>query len=288
MAIDFPSPATAGDKYTYGGVTYTYTAQGTWQGGTTPPPPTVVPTAAMLNAGRLGWSGATGLIFRPYNGDSVRVNGVVHPIPSAGIPIPATGLTANTTYLVGLNAALAPVFATSLTHAPSAVVNNVGTEVLGAATGVDTLIGMIRTDAAGAFVDTPDKRYVASWFNPPKRVLKSAADINTSTTSTTPVPAQPSSDVHWVKFAGRSGWVAANGGVCVGTGAYYGYTYVWVDAVLATPGASFSPYYANYWGDYTLVHSVADLADGYHTASVYVATGGTSCQWNGRFTGEVE
>jgi hypothetical protein len=202
MAIDFPSPATAGDVYTYGGVTYTYTAQGAWQGGTTPPPPTVVPTAAMLNAGRLEWTGATGLIFRPYNGDSVRVNGVVHPIPSAGISIPATGLTANTTYLVGLDDALAPVFATSLAHASSTVANNVGTEVMGSNTGTTTVIGMIRTDAAGAFVDTPAQRFVRSWFNSDRQSLVSAP-LAESTSSTSWVEITSAKRVEFVKWAGE-------------------------------------------------------------------------------------
>lgn len=81
MAIDFPSSPTVGQQYTYGGVTYTYTAQGVWattpaaSGGSTP----TVASAGTVR-GLLGLTTATTVsgsyraaVLLNSAGDSVRL-----------------------------------------------------------------------------------------------------------------------------------------------------------------------------------------------------------------------
>jgi hypothetical protein len=57
MPIDFPTGPTIGQQYTYAGVTYTYTAQGTWATSTLP---VSIPSGSLMmfqqNNAPLGWT----------------------------------------------------------------------------------------------------------------------------------------------------------------------------------------------------------------------------------------
>ncbi len=125
-------------------------------------------TAVACHSGRLVWASNTTLLFQPWNGDVIKINGTYYQIPAAGITIPNTGLAASTTYLVGLSysgGVLTPFFyANPSSHAPSSTAGNVGVEIIG---GNDaySLIGMVQTNTSVQFVDTQAVRGVISWFN---------------------------------------------------------------------------------------------------------------------------
>jgi hypothetical protein len=134
-----------------------------------------------FNCGRLVFTNATTLTLQPYKGNLILINGTLYPIPSAGVTVTNTGLSASTLYYVyalvsGGNVALE---LSTTTHATSATSGNVGTEIK---SGDDTraLVGIIRTTASGTFADSTTQRFVRSWFNRPTAVLNSPGIVNTS------------------------------------------------------------------------------------------------------------
>jgi hypothetical protein len=131
-----------------------------------------------MQCGRLQYVSATALSFKPYNGDRIKINGVVYPIPSAGIAgltpptsvfkegVAAQPLVANTTYYVYAfnNAGTITADFSTTGHATSATAGNVGVEIK-SGNDTRTLIGLIRTNASAQFQNDAANRLVISWFN---------------------------------------------------------------------------------------------------------------------------
>jgi len=127
--------------------------------------------------GRLQIASATALSFVPFNGDRIKIAGILYPIPAAGITglgntgiylngVAAQNLAANTLYYVYafLNAGVITGDFSTTGHATSATAGNIGTEIK---SGDDSrsLIGMIYTSGSSGFVNAQGTRYVMSWFN---------------------------------------------------------------------------------------------------------------------------
>ena len=150
--------------------------------------------------GRLVYVSASALSFAPYNGDRIKINGVIYPIPSAGIAglantsvvvasTPGQNLAASTTYTIfAFNAGgvITANYIAGTSHATSATAGNVGTEIYPAADSM-TLIGMVRTNASSQFVDTAANRSVLSWFNRRNIDARGANTAGAITVSTTAV-----------------------------------------------------------------------------------------------------
>jgi hypothetical protein len=150
------------------------------------------------HGGRLVYASATALAFKPFNGDYIRVNGILRPIPIAGITglgntgvyvngVSGQNLAANQTYLVYLfdNAGVPTAdFTTGTTHAPSQTPNMIGTEVKWLSGSEDvtrTLIGMCRTSGTSQFFDDGLSQIgVASWQN---RRVRNIPGVGTGTIS---------------------------------------------------------------------------------------------------------
>ena len=73
MPIDFPGSPTVGQQYTYGGITYTYTAQGVWSQAALA---NYVPTNATANI-------TAGYTFTPFNAGT-KSSGTFTPDPTVG------------------------------------------------------------------------------------------------------------------------------------------------------------------------------------------------------------
>jgi hypothetical protein len=136
--------------------------------------------------GRLTYSSSSQLIFKPYKGDRIKINGTIYQIPSAGIAglgntnifldgVAGRTLAANTVYRVYCfnNAGVLTADYSTTAHATSATAGNVGTEIK---SGDDTrsLIGLIVTSGSATFYDTQQSRFMRSWFNPPNLTAQSA------------------------------------------------------------------------------------------------------------------
>jgi hypothetical protein len=145
------------------------------------------------DCGQLTFTSTAALAFKPYKGDTLKINGVVMQIPSAGIAglgaptsvflngVAAQTLVAATTYFIYAfsNAGTVTADFSTTGHSASATAGNVGIEIK---TGDDTrsLIGMVRT---GATVIYASDLQTASWFNRrPKVALQSQSVVAASTT----------------------------------------------------------------------------------------------------------
>jgi hypothetical protein len=105
MAIDFPASPTAGQQYTFGGVTYTFTAQGVWvvassagavaQGSRTPQGRLTLLTGNPVMPSTQ--AGKTALLYSPYVGDMLPVSdgSIVTMTQFAELSIATTDTTKN-------------------------------------------------------------------------------------------------------------------------------------------------------------------------------------------------
>ena len=161
-------------------------------------------------------SPATQIVFQPWNGDLVKINGVIYHIPSGGVVAGSTGVYLNgvagqsltasppTAYYVYLfnNAGTLTIDYSTTAYAMSVQSGNVGTFIK-SGDNTRTLIGLVLTagTAPNVFYDGLPNRYVRSWFNR-RRLALQGTGISNSWSS--PVNT-------YVAIGGSVGWMAWNG-----------------------------------------------------------------------------
>jgi hypothetical protein len=145
------------------------------------------------NCGRLSFVSSTQLQFVPYNGNKIKINGVIQPIPNAGI----AGLTNTDCFVNGvahqtltvssfyriyafMNAGVMTADFSGVGHATSTTLDNEGTEIK-AGDDTRTLIGLCFCGTGGIFINDVPNRLVRSWFNRARTLA--IADASGSTTS---------------------------------------------------------------------------------------------------------
>jgi len=172
--------------------------------------------ALVQYGGKLSYVSATALQFVPFMGGYVALNGAQRAIPSGGIAglantgvfvggVAAQNLAANTVYFVYVfdNAgALTADFWTTAAgpHATSSTAGNVGVEIR-SGDNTRSLIGIIRTIAAGQFADSATQRFVRSWFNRNTVALSRNATATLTTASTTLVELSTNLRIEVVVFS---------------------------------------------------------------------------------------
>jgi len=135
---------------------------------------------------RLDLSGSS-LLLSPQSGNRLHIDGKNHIIPDAGVSLAAPGV-ANTTYYIY---AAYPSGSPALLYSTTAPATANGIKVMtGDAT--KTLVGMARTDANGAWVDSATQRFVASFYNRRKRNCITIIGSDATLVSGSPVSIGPS------------------------------------------------------------------------------------------------
>jgi hypothetical protein len=257
--------------------------------------------------GALSVVNPTLLRFTPYAGGYIKHNGVLRPIPSAGIAglantnvlvgnVPGSSLVANATYLVfvtDVNGVLTADFHAGVEHHPSTAPGNEGTEIMTGAGGASeqqsfSLIGMVRTNASAQFVNTPAQRFVRSWFQKNPLAMTGPAVNGVGTSYAVQVSSLGSqidfiswaNETVYARFAGFVGATAPPPG-----DAYCG---VLIDTSAgATLGAMtyHTSTVANAWGAVCPGFSVNNLAEGYHFISYGAFTNGANTIHYGELSG---
>jgi len=259
-------------------------------------------SAPTPHCGRLAYIGTTQLTFLPFNGDKIKINGVIYTIPGTGAGIAGlanTGvrvnnvagqnLAANTNYWVFAENVSGTITAHFWTvagglaaphHRPSQTAGNEGLEVWYNGTELPqfTLIGLIRTNASAQFVDTAAVRGVLSWFNQRPRVAQGKFSTNRFTASTSYVEINSEIAVGFLTWVDNAVLLSASGATS-NSGIASGGTKIYVDAAAIT-GENFSTSAAGgYLGSVGLMTALGGLdtlTEGYHTATLYgMASGGT-------------
>lgn len=118
--------------------------------------------------GRLVRSGGN-LVFQPFNGNQIAINGEFQTIPAAGVSLAPGAAVAGTTYFIYafMVAAVMTLEFSTTVHATDVTT---GVEIKsGDAT--RSLVGMARPIAGPLWTDTNAQRFVISWFNKRPRPL---------------------------------------------------------------------------------------------------------------------
>lgn len=163
MAFDFPSSPTPGTVYTpAGGPSYTYDGAA-WK--------LRAPSDALINA--VGWRfeqvSTTLCRLMPYNGSGIRINGVVYPIPAAGVSFSNSGLGLNGmwdvyAYINSSGAITLEGVVVATGHSRDTTPGNVGTEIKNGDPS-RSLVGKVWVNASGVFQMDDTVCSVRSWMN---------------------------------------------------------------------------------------------------------------------------
>lgn len=227
---------------------------------------------------RLGLAGGD-LILRPYNGNQIIIAGVPRTVPNAGVTFASAGLAASTTYFV-----YAWMDGEVMKLEASTTVRAQHTDGVWIKTGdpTRTLVGIARTDASTAWVNSVTQRFVRSFFNRKSERMWGRFTANRSTTAVTASPAELHSEIR-TEFVCFSDDTA----MCVSAGYFFNSTNTFSYSSIAFDGTAtdtgtISAAYGTDGSVLSASRTEDELADGYHYATLigYVFTGSTGT-WGG-------
>ena len=152
--------------------------------GPTGPPGATGPIGATGPAGPTGPTGATGsgalgqcklvvtsstiLTLIPFDGNAIKINGVVYSIPAAGVALNSVATYVNTLYYIyAFDSGGGTIALIHQTYAPatSTTPGNIGVKIM-AGNDIYTLVGMAYSQTTnGGWRDDAGYRLVRSWFN---------------------------------------------------------------------------------------------------------------------------
>lgn len=103
------------------------------------------------------------LLLQPFNGNKIIINGSHYSVPSAGVSLPPSGLSPNTTYYIYayMSGSTMTLEASTTVHARD---TSTGVQIKTSAA-TRTLVGMARVVSGPSFEDSEGRRLVRSWFN---------------------------------------------------------------------------------------------------------------------------
>jgi hypothetical protein len=152
----------------------------------------VITNQAYCGQCQLAFVSTTQIKLSPYKGNKLAINGTNYAVPSAGVTLANTGLSAATKYYIYayMNSGTMTLEASTTTHATD---TNTGMQIKsGDAT--RSLVGMVYMNSGtpGVFAWGANKRWVRSWFNDPGFVGEGqfTADRSTGSTSLTEVSSE--------------------------------------------------------------------------------------------------
>lgn len=125
----------------------------------------------------LTYVSATQLKLAPYKGNQLTIGGVNYTIPSAGVTVDNSGLSASTNYYV-----YAYVSAGAIVLEKSTTVRATDTitgQEIKTGDATRTLVGLVRANGSSQFANSPANRWVRSWFNEPS--VAGAATLGANT-----------------------------------------------------------------------------------------------------------
>ena len=143
---------------------------------------------------------AGSLVLKPWRGNGLIINGATCTIPSTGVSLAVTGMTAGTLYYVYayMNSGTMTLEAVTTAHTTGAD----GVEVKSGDTS-RTLVGMARPVAGPAFSAASNAMFVRSWFNrsATERRPRSLQAAAISTTSISYVEVGTTTRVEWLQWS---------------------------------------------------------------------------------------
>lgn len=144
------------------------------------------------------YTDATTCTLFPKDGNLLKIAGLVHEIPAAGITVDTTGLSATTLYYAYayMDAGTMTLELSATAPATDSTAGNIGIRIKTGASS-RTLVGMVYTNGSTQFTAP----MVISYFNPVRRVIKQTESGSADITSTTFVAIGTA--VYFLYFSGR-------------------------------------------------------------------------------------
>ena len=224
---------------------------------------------------------STNLKLLPKDGNHLIIGGAMQTVPSAGVTLPPSGLSANVFYYIYafMNSATMTLEASTTGHSTDATT---GVEIkTGDAS--RTLVGAVCMNGSAAFVDTDSFIGVISWFNPSlkRSFVKLSSDI--ATNSVNLVELDVAARNFFITFPGRPVRYLVNGSVENASGQFPAYLAVGFDGTTKEPGiAATLPPDGGATGVGPLMGHKAGLAE---NAKHYVTILGATANFTANFKG---
>ncbi|WP_371879888.1 hypothetical protein [Caballeronia sp. S22] len=231
---------------------------------------------------RLTYTSATAVTLLPESGNALNIGGVAYAIPSAGVVLSNSGLSASTLYwvyaIVSSGAIALQASTTGFTQQSDGRYTMSGNTAA-------RLVGAAYTNASSQFVSSGTNQNVASFFNRrPKPFNLGGANGSTSSTTLTAVNAGTVSCISFGLDATNVTFVA-NGYSSVAAGTWASGILIDAASGASTQGLATSPSAAQIFNNPSFYSGI--LAAGYHTlaGAVNVNTGGGSVTVTGSMIG---
>lgn len=243
-----------------------------------PPPPPPVPTMEE-DVSRLTKSGAD-LKLIPLNGNTLTIEGAAETIPSAGVTLAPAGLPIDTDhYIYAFMVAGTMTLEASTTGRSTDATT--GVEIK---TGDDTrtLVGMARTIAGPAWVDTPAQRFVISWFNRRTINAQKTSSVGLPLTSTVQIEISTAYRAEFLTWADEMPIILFTGTKRNSTANMWTAAWAFIDTVAVTGQAmGEGSSTANDFINLTSGGAPITVAEGYHFSTLQGRVeGGTATIWN--------
>jgi len=233
-------------------------------------------TGTVLNGQcQLQYVGTTSIKLIPWNGNLLTVNGVSCTVPDAGVTVANTGLTASTkyyVYAVATAGAISSIECSATAYAVSTTAGNKGV-VIKSADDTRTLVGMVYMNAGtpGTFGNSVTWQGVRSWFNDLGMAGNNGLASNKSTSSTTWVKLDSTTDITFLTWTNELVQCFFNAGGNSSAGSAQGCA-IGIDGTSAEDGQGIQQS-----ANYTPISGTTParaLSEGNHTASLLAAQSG--------------
>jgi hypothetical protein len=201
-------------------------------------------------------------VLLPRDGNLICISGVMRQVPAAGVSLAPTGTAATTIYYLyaSWNGTAVVLERDTTGHALDA---NYGMRVK-STDAARTLVGMTRTAAAGAWVNSQTQRFLLNWFNPRLQQVSVTLGSTLTTNLTTP---QFLAQVEFLSWGNTAISASIAGGMQNNTAAAVNFVAIGIDSttVAATPSSFGQAYVNNGYSSFTTTFPVTVAAEGYHS-----------------------
>lgn len=227
---------------------------------------------------------ATQCVLYPYGGNQLTIAGVPNAIPSAGVALSNSGLTASTFYYVY---AYMSGGSMALIASPTGwVVDSVtGMPVMSGGGNLYTLVGAVYMTAGAQFQDTPSFRGVLSYFNRRRANLAGTSATVGPGGASTPAELSTTYRAYFIEWADTSvelgGMVSSVANNTLNDATY---TALWMDGAAATGYAVFQAYAANTQGSQTLrADTPVSEGNSHYLSLAGFVTSGSAGTWSSAY-----
>lgn len=235
---------------------------------------------------RLTLSNSSSLLLKPYNGNLIVINGRTVQVPDAGVSLTSTGAVASTLYNVyateSSQGVVGSLFISTGAYAVSTIQGMQGVPNLNGASSY-ALVGMARATASTLWADTATQRFVATYYGRQGKYGNNGFTANRVALTATASEINPEIRVEFLTWGDESVRVTINAIVVPSTVALADVrTFISFDGAAAEDAVSYGQAAAT---NQTAIASTVSIekiiTEGYHYATLFGATNGSSATWLG-------